>query len=315
MDGEGGAHCVFFAGGEGDGGAEDVARFYAEHVLPLVVAEVGEGRGALLPGVPDDGSGGVELLCPQAAVKDGVEDLGGEFGVDVGVVGGTGEGEGAILALGLVAVGVVEVGDGIESADAGLLDVADAEIRVQGFFKTERGGAAVHDAEFEAKRRANADAVGDEEVVRPEGACGVVAGGNADQSDGAVVVGAERVEPPLAGADESVAGRFGVVGFGPEPGEADGDAAADGFAGFEMRLLAEEEEFLVSGGTPTENLRAVEGDFRMRSGAGDADDGKTALAGDNLRDAVDAEAAVESVDVRDGFHRGRDRIQGIGNRE
>ena len=41
VDREGGAHCVFFAGGEGDGGAEDVAGFDAEHVLPLVVAEVG----------------------------------------------------------------------------------------------------------------------------------------------------------------------------------------------------------------------------------------------------------------------------------
>ncbi len=125
----------------------DVAGFDAEHVGPFVIAEIGHGFGFGDPGVPDDGGVGVLFGDGDFSLFEGIVDGGGGGGVEVDAVGFGGDGDVAVLYFFLGAVHFVEIANTIEACDGERLDVADAEIGVEGFLRGQRGGAGV--GEFE----------------------------------------------------------------------------------------------------------------------------------------------------------------------
>ena len=140
---------VLFAGGQGDGVGGYVGCFDADHGEPAVGGHVGEFGGEFGPGVPDDGGFGVALVDGDAAFVDGVVDVYGADGVEIGAVGFAGELEdGFVLVLVLEVVGLVEVVGVGEADDGDLLGVADGEVGVEGVFEVERRGGLVDDGEL-----------------------------------------------------------------------------------------------------------------------------------------------------------------------
>lgn len=287
---------MFLTGREGDGTVEDVGGFDAGHALPFLVAEVGHGGGAFAPWVPDDGGGGVFFGGGEGAAEDGVDEVDGRGGVEVGMVGGLREGEGAGLNFAAVGVGVVEVSSAVEAADLDALRESDMEVGMEGFFEAEGRGAGVGDDELEVERAADAEAVGKVEVVGPPAAGGVVAVGGEGDGDGGVGVEDDGVELPGAGADKAMGWGLGVAGFSAEPGKADGDAAADGLAVLPVGAIAEEEDFLLLGGLPGGEVGAVEVENGAGGGGGDVESGEVTAAGEDLSDAGNGELAVEGFD-------------------
>ena len=297
-----GAHPVLFSRTECDSIAQDVAGLDAEHLLPFFVCKVRKLRSALLTRVPNYGGAGVEFLGTDTAREGGVEDVDGSLCVDVGVVDGPIDAQVGRLSFLAVGIGVVEVGYAVETADADLLNGSDAKVGMQGFFKAQRPGAAIDDAELKAEGIGKADAVGEQEFMGPPGARRIIAGGEADGGDRSIFFCAEGIEPPLAGADEAVLGSFGIISLVAEPGEADRDAATNRLAMLEAGVPAEEEHFRGAGRRPTQHLGAIKGELRGCCRAVDAHGGQTAVAGDDLGNTVDAEAAVQCVDSGNGFH-------------
>ena len=117
-------------------------------------AHVGEVGGEVGPGIPDDGGVGVGFVDGDAAIEDGVVDVHGGGGVEIGAVGFAGEFEERVgLALLLEVVGLVEVLGVGEADDGDLLGVADGEVGVEGFFEVEGLAALVGDGELDAGAR------------------------------------------------------------------------------------------------------------------------------------------------------------------
>ena len=117
--------------------------------------------------------------------------------------------------------------------------------------------------------------------------------------DGVVLL-FDFVEVPLFGAGEAVDGGAGIVFFGAEPGEADGDAAADGFVVLPEGFVGEPEEVFAAGdlfGGPGGDVCAVEVDGAFGAGFGfDGDGGEVSVAGDDFGDGFDGVLFVEFFD-------------------
>ncbi len=230
------------AGGEGDGGGADVAGFDADHVRPFFIAEIGHRLGFGDPGIPDDRGGGIFLGDGDRAGFDGVVDGDGAGGVEVDAVGLSGNGDVATLVFLLHVVGLIDIGDGIETGDAGLADVADGEVGVLCFFGGKGRGTGIGQFDGHDELGAEGDVVAEEKVVGPHCLGGIVAfGGEGDSDCGAILL--NGVEFPFGEAGEAVGGGLRVVLVGPEPGKAERHAAADGLVVFPHTFVAEPEHF------------------------------------------------------------------------
>ncbi len=289
-------------GSEGDGVGAEVGGFDADHGAPAVGGHVGELGGELGPGVPDDSAFGVGFADGDAAFEDGVVDVDGSDGVEIGAVGFGGElEEGFALGFVFELVGFVEEA-GVGEADEGdLLGVGDGEVGMEGFFELEGLVGGVGDDELEAEFGAEDDLVGELEAVVAEGAGGVV--GREGEGEVEVVAGESgKGEGPLGEASEAVGGAIGawVAGGGgaaAEPRKDNGDAAADGLVGSEGGAVGEEEDGVVAGGLPVGEVRAVEVELggAGRGGDGGADEASFVLG--EGEDIGDGEVVGEGLEI------------------
>jgi hypothetical protein len=296
-----GFHGVVLAGWEGDGVGAGVGGLDADHGEPAVGGHVREFGGEFGPRVPDYGGFGFGLVDGDAALVDGVVDVHGDDGVEIGAVGFAGEFEkGVGLVFLLEVVGLVEVVGVGEADDGDLLRVADGEVGVEGFFKVERGVGLIGYGELEAEFCTEDELVGEVEAVVAEGVAGVV--GTEGEGEMEVVAGESgEGEGPLGGAGEAVRGAVGAgvaggCGAGSEPGEDDGDAAADGFAGGVEGAVGEEEHGLLAGGLPLREVRALEVELGRAGGCGDVGAEETLLGLGEGEDAGDGEVVGEGLE-------------------
>ncbi len=87
-------------------------------------------------------------------------------------------------------------------------------------------------------------------------------------NDDGGALGFDGFQVPCAEAGEAVGGGVGVIFFGTEPGEADGDSAADGFVGEPGAFGAEPEDVFAAGkafGFPGGDVGSVEIDGSFRA--------------------------------------------------
>jgi len=302
-----GFHGVVFAGSQRDGVGGDVGGFDADHGEPAGGAHVGESCGEFRPGVPDDGGFGLGFVDGDAASVDRVVDVYGDKGVEIGAIGFAGEGEERIgLTFLLEVFSLVEVLGIGEADDGDLLRVSHGEVGVKGLFEVERLAALIGDGELCFEFDTESDVVDEDEVIVAEGATGV--GGGEGEGEMEVVTGeGSEGEGPVGGAGEAV-GRArqprgfvawvsGVRGVGSEPGEDDGDAAADRLAGLEEGALGEEEHGMMAVGLPLGNVRALEEEFGRAGGGGDVGAEEALLSLREGEDAGDSELVGERLEI------------------
>ena len=254
------------AGGKGDFVFADVAGFHANHAAVFFIAEIGHGFGFGDPWVPDHAGGGAGFFHQDFPAEVGIVDFHGAGGVGEDTVdfGTDAEGVAGFLFAGEV-IHLVDVGVAFETGDGNLADIADGKISVEAVFD---GNGAV--AGIIGGRELHREFVGDAddefgaEVLpfRPGGGRGK----GKEKNDGAVGNGGGFDELPTGGAGEAV-GDIAIAAA--EPGETDGDAAANGFIRGEKALGAHEEErrfaiFLERG-----DVGAMSVDLGLADGGGD----------------------------------------------
>jgi len=91
-----------------------------------------------------------------------------------------------------------------------------------------------------------------------------------------------------------------AVAASTEPGEADGDSAADGFGGGEVGMAGEEEDGGVAGGLEVGDVGAVEVDGGGAGGEGDLGADKVVVLVE-VEDVGDGELGVEIGELHGGM--------------
>ncbi len=142
-DTKGCLHCVLPAWCENYGGAENIAGFDARKGLPFVVPEIGDQSRTFLAGIPDDGGSRVFFFGSEYSTPCRIDQLRSAVDIDVGVVRPGGKDQVPGLGFCAVAIEVIEILDSIETANADVLCVADAEIRMQCLFETKGGRSGI----------------------------------------------------------------------------------------------------------------------------------------------------------------------------
>lgn len=236
-----GAAEVALAGRDFEGVVDDVAGFDANQVGPLVVAQVGHLLGSLAHGGPNHCGGGIGFFDEESPVFDGVGDDTTLRGVHVELRGlGCGEADGGVaLVFDPHIVVFVIIGRAFEPVNFGLPHIAHLEVGVERFLALEGCRAPVFDLHFQGQRRADGDAVTQGPLVgfAPDGFGLRVGLDPQGERDGAVGVLRERFGRPRAGPHKTM---LGSTVSRAEPGEDDGDAAANGLSGFKPARLAQE---------------------------------------------------------------------------
>ena len=121
-----GFHAVVLAAGESDGVGGDVGSFDADHGEPAIRAHVWQGCGEGGPWIPDDGGFGFGFIDGNAAPEDGIVDVHGDKGVEIGPIGFASQFEERVsLAFPFEVVDFVEVFRIGKADDGDLLGVAD----------------------------------------------------------------------------------------------------------------------------------------------------------------------------------------------
>jgi hypothetical protein len=123
------------AWGQQDGRAKDVARFHAGHGSPFIIAEIGERRRSLLPGIPHDGGCGILFVRPQGPMQVRVNQFNGVVNIEVCIVCRAAEDDIAGLSLLAIPIRVIKVRDLIEAANAYIPHLAHLEVRMQSLLK------------------------------------------------------------------------------------------------------------------------------------------------------------------------------------
>ena len=134
------------------------------------------------------------------------------------------------------------------------------------------------------------------EILRPILFCFGIGGQSQCDFDRFGVELAHGFDVPIKGAGEPV---HRGIGFGAtigEPGEADGDSAANGFAGFKKALGAHEEQRALAGLLITRDVSAVEVDLPLARVGLDSDARQAAFTGFELNDAGYSELFLRLVD-------------------
>ena len=112
--------------------------------------------------------------------------------------------------------------------------------------------------------------------------------------DGDIAVAVlDGIERPNFGAHKTVRGSAGIIRFGAKPRKANRNTAANGLAFGPLSAGTQKNYFFRAGGLPGSYLRAVQMDCAGRFRCGDADDGKAAKIGHDVREARDSEAAMK----------------------
>jgi len=109
-------------------------------------------------------------------------------------------------------------------------------------------------------------------------------------------------EGPVGDAGEAVRGTVGTwivrrCGAGSKPRKDDGDAAADGLAGYEERALGEEEHGLLAGWLPLREVRALQIKFGGAGGGCDVGAEEAVLGLGESEDAGNGELVGECLEI------------------
>ena len=193
----------------------------------------------------------------------------------------------AVAALAVAATGhLVDVEGARQAVDDGAADVLDGEVRVQGLADEDRLAACVGDGQFQVQGPADGDRQAHAQVVGPDGAgLGIRGEGQLHPRPAIGQVGG-AFHRPRAGAHEAM-GRLRRIRMGAEPRQAQGDAAADGFAGLvEVRRAGPQHGGVVAG-LPMGHRGAQEVDLGLGQVVANGQTGKAADTG-ILRDHTGA---------------------------
>src|SRR5580692_3537337 len=190
-------------------------------------------------------------------IEDWIDQLQRVLSIHIGVVGRRTYDHVAILLFLLVRVGVVQIGDAIQPADANLADVAHPVISMQGLFKAERLCAGVAYRELESQFTPESHTMEHPEIGRPPSSSVRVAlCRHAD--DDAVGILLDGFQRPYFCSNHTMRRGVGIISFGSKPGKADRYAAANGFPFFPTSLTAQENGLFGSGRLPGSHLSAVQ---------------------------------------------------------
>src|SRR5580692_8420353 len=220
-------------------------------------------------------------------IEDRIDQLQRVLGIHIGAVGRRTYDHVAILLFLLVRVGVVQIGDAIQPADANLADVSHPVISMQGLFKAERLGAGIAYLELESQFTPESHTMEHPEIGRPPLSSVRVA--LCRHADGdAVGILLDGFQHPYFCSNDTMRRRVGIISFGPKPGKADRYATANGFTFFPTSLTAQEDHFFRAGRLPGSDLRAVQMHLSVAPWRGYTDLGQSGFVGQNLRAARDS---------------------------
>ena len=268
-----GLHGVGLAGGEGDGLAGHVDGFDADELVPAVEVNVGH----LGPGIPDDGVVGVLLGNGNGALHGRIMNRAGGGGVEVDAVGGGGDAHGTgDLGFDFEVVFLIDVVSVVEALDGDFMDILDVKVGVHALFIEEGLGSQVGYGELELEGLAYGDLVGEAKVVEAQGTGQIGRALGEGQVEIFTGQGGE-IQIPVLGAREAVHRAFLTVVAWAKPREEERNASADGLSGSHVGFVAEEDDGLLAGGLPVEEVSSLEAET-ARGGRGcDVDEEEVVL--------------------------------------